>query len=453
MPIQELPQYELSVVKQTAKGSPATTFAGGKRLIQVGGDFNAPREDGSEPWSDGSKYGSQTDWVNTLLGNGTPNIEATASELAYLLYLACGGEAAPVAAVSEQQTVTVTGTPTGGTFTLTFKNQTTAPIAFNATAANVVTALVALTKIGAGGVTATGGPLPGTAVVLTFALANGGRDQPLITADASGLTGGSSPAVAVTETVAGSKTRHRFTPPALGAAPIYSSWYTRVGSSAGVIKRWQMNDCRLGQFSIGGSSDRKAIWITPTILSLDPAVWKTATPTGIPAIPTNKQVFLFTHAHAAYTIDGNIIQGLASFEFIPTEDLQTAYATDTSPFDVYSGNPGVTINTTLWIDAGGLQQFNNIFYGTPTPAADQKPLKDLPALGNFSLVMKHKDADGVTGDRLDLNQYGVKWNIPDSPGPNPQGGAASLNLTGGGRISGSNPMFQIDVYNDDTAAY
>ena len=47
----------------------------------------------------------------------------------------------------ENQTVRVTGA-TGGTFTLTFNGQTTAPLAFNATAAQIAAALGALSTIG-----------------------------------------------------------------------------------------------------------------------------------------------------------------------------------------------------------------------------------------------------------------------------------------------------------------
>ena len=68
--------------------------------------------------------------------------------------------------VTEIVTITHTNA-TGGTFTLTHENQTTASIAFNASAATVQAALVALTSIGAAGVVCTGGALP-TAVVCTF---------------------------------------------------------------------------------------------------------------------------------------------------------------------------------------------------------------------------------------------------------------------------------------------
>lgn len=103
---------------------------------------------------------------------------------------------------TEVQSIVTTGTPAGGTFRLGFQGVYTAPIAFNATSATIVAALVLLPGIGTGGVTGTGGPLP-TAVTITFAGANASFAQPLITADSAGLTGGTTPAVVVTRTTPG----------------------------------------------------------------------------------------------------------------------------------------------------------------------------------------------------------------------------------------------------------
>lgn len=104
---------------------------------------------------------------------------------------------------NEQQTITVTGTPTGGTFTLTYNGATTATIAFNAAASAVVTALEALPNIGAGNVTGAGGALPGTPVVITFTNQLGKQNVNAMTA-AHAFTGGTTPAIAVTTTTAGS---------------------------------------------------------------------------------------------------------------------------------------------------------------------------------------------------------------------------------------------------------
>ncbi len=94
------------------------------------------------------------------------------------------------------QTVSITGTPTGGTFVLGYQGQITASIAYNAAASAVQTALQALSTIGAH-VTCTGGPLPGTAITCTFSGTIVNQTVPLITQNSSGLTGGTSPTVVV----------------------------------------------------------------------------------------------------------------------------------------------------------------------------------------------------------------------------------------------------------------
>ncbi|MEU8740617.1 hypothetical protein AB0K62_13815 [Streptomyces halstedii] len=104
---------------------------------------------------------------------------------------------------SEVQSVTVTGGPTGGTYTLTFSGQTTAGIPYNATASQVKTALEALSNIAPGDVTVTGGPHPGTAMSVAFVGAHLGEDVAQMTASATNLTGGTDPAVTVVTTTAG----------------------------------------------------------------------------------------------------------------------------------------------------------------------------------------------------------------------------------------------------------
>lgn len=111
---------------------------------------------------------------------------------------------APVTGTDEVQTLTITGTPTGGTFRLKFGPFVTAEIAYNAAAAAVDTALEALPAIGTGGVVCAGGALPGTPVTITFSGAGlARRPQPLITVVNAAFTGGTNPAAAVAETTPG----------------------------------------------------------------------------------------------------------------------------------------------------------------------------------------------------------------------------------------------------------
>lgn len=100
--------------------------------------------------------------------------------------------------VSEVQTLTPTGTISGGTFTLTARGYTTAALPFNATAAAIAAALNALPGVF---VTATGGPISTTAVVVTFT--NSGDVAQMVVN--SSLTG-TSPVVTPTTTTSGAPT-------------------------------------------------------------------------------------------------------------------------------------------------------------------------------------------------------------------------------------------------------
>lgn len=103
----------------------------------------------------------------------------------------------------EVQQVAITGSPNGGTYTLTFSGQTTAGIAYNATASAVQSALEALSNVEVGDVVCAGGPHPGTPVTVTFGGQYAGTDVAQMTASAASLTGGTSPAVNVTTTTPG----------------------------------------------------------------------------------------------------------------------------------------------------------------------------------------------------------------------------------------------------------
>jgi hypothetical protein len=98
------------------------------------------------------------------------------------------------------QSVTITGAPAAGTFTLTFGGQTTPALAITATAAQVQLALQGLSSIGLGNVLVTG-PAGGPWQV-TFQGTKGNQPQTLMTT-ANTFTGGTTPGVTVANVVVG----------------------------------------------------------------------------------------------------------------------------------------------------------------------------------------------------------------------------------------------------------
>lgn len=98
--------------------------------------------------------------------------------------------------VNEVQTITIEGSPAGGTFKLAFEGEETGTIPFNPEAAQVQTALRALAKVGSTGVTVTGsksGPF-----TVTYGGGLAGKNVAQLTAVNAGLTGGTSPKAVVT---------------------------------------------------------------------------------------------------------------------------------------------------------------------------------------------------------------------------------------------------------------
>jgi hypothetical protein len=124
---------------------------------------------------------------------------------------------APGAGINEVQTLTIGGTPTGGTFKIVFDGHTSGPITWSATdltlLANIQAALDAMPNVGTNGIVASAGTLSsgiGT-VLLTFG-ANLTKLAVALATAVSSLTG-TSPTLAIAETTAG------VTATARGAAP------------------------------------------------------------------------------------------------------------------------------------------------------------------------------------------------------------------------------------------
>ncbi len=117
------------------------------------------------------------------------------------------------------QTVSVNGGPTGGTFSLSFNDATTAPIAEAAIGSVVQSALTALPTIGSSNATVSGSA--GGPYTVTFAGALAHKHVGPLTADASELTGGTTPTVTVDQTQIGGMTELLDVPILLGDVDVY----------------------------------------------------------------------------------------------------------------------------------------------------------------------------------------------------------------------------------------
>jgi len=107
-----------------------------------------------------------------------------------------------IAGTNEVQQISISGSPGAGTFALEYAGEQTALLDYNATASEVEAALEALSTVGTGNVSCTGGVLPGTPVDVEFIGALGAASLALIVApggsSAESVKGGSAPTVTIT---------------------------------------------------------------------------------------------------------------------------------------------------------------------------------------------------------------------------------------------------------------
>jgi hypothetical protein len=227
---------------------------------------------------------------------------------------------------NDVQTVAV-GAATAGTFTLTWNNQTTQPIAYNATAAAVQSALTALLNIGSGNVTVTG-TAPTWTVTFTGTL--GAAPQNVMTINGAALTGGTP---SVTHTTTGSTTTYGAGAQnnALAASNSAIRYFTPLNTDSFTIN---VNILALGSglTTIVGSSD--------ILLS---------TYLGVTLDETNSQIHLgIGTGPTAVTYEGTAI----SNTFASGDNYTVEYNNLTKTLAVYKGTGTTPLGS--WVDSGNI---------------------------------------------------------------------------------------------------
>lgn len=133
---------------------------------------------------------------------------------------------------AEVQTMTITGTPTGGTYKLAFRGAETTALLYNANAAAITAALEALPSIGAGNVVVTGtGPY-----TITFAVSLADSNVPMVVLANNSLTGGTSPTATIVQTTKGGLPEYPLVPVLPGHWNIYLA-DTQAGLAAGKLDK------------------------------------------------------------------------------------------------------------------------------------------------------------------------------------------------------------------------
>lgn len=198
---------------------------------------------------------------------------------------------------NDVQTITVSGTPTGGSFRLAFSGQTTAAIAYNAAAADVQAALEALSNIGTGNVAVTGAGFPGATAVVTFQGDAAGLEQPVMTLYSNSLTGGAAPTAAVAHTTPGRTAGGHWKP--------YDDAQTDGSQVAKGLCQYATTVDTYGRHTVGGGEYGEFTLSAPVYIA---GYFRTADLTGIDAAGVADLGKIVEGAVGALTNTGTVIR-------------------------------------------------------------------------------------------------------------------------------------------------
>lgn len=434
-----------AAMQPDGRGTPADMTVASKMLRWVGGDLTTARADGTEPFSDNSLFGDTVDFVNTILGNGAPVIQGQSGPLAWLSWLACGQETVTPGATDEQ---TFSSTATGGTFKLEMNGYISAPIPFDCTEVAFQAAFLAAVNasgisLPAGGAVAAGGPFPATPITLTAAGKLDLMPWPVITIDDTALVGG---AVTAVQTTTGAGVTHVASPNDAGG--FWSTWFKTVGRST--VIRHKFNDCRISSLRYEGSSASKVFKLTPTLISLDPGELAATDPTkgDDGTIP-----FLYTEGAGTWTIDDIVFQGHSSFAMEAMWGLQEWYGDDVVPYALVNLRANLMLQAiTILLDDQGLGEFNQIMYGSRSPAVGSKPIHEVSPLGSYGCEFTRKNRyTGLASESAAFDVPSVKWDPGLSIQANVAGGPVDLPLAAEFRKLEGSPAFTVTTVNADAA--
>lgn len=185
-------------------GGAATTVSigAGGGTVTVPGDVAVNGGDLTTTASTATLFNTNATTVNIAQAATTISIGAVTGSTSVRNNLAVTGTVSAGSTIStsaagtnEQATLQVTGSPSGGTFTL-FIAGVAVTLNHNSSTASTESAVNA--ALGAGSVTVSGGSFPGSTQTLTFTGSFGGALVPNVVLAANSLTGGSSPTVNIT---------------------------------------------------------------------------------------------------------------------------------------------------------------------------------------------------------------------------------------------------------------
>lgn len=231
---------------------------------------------------------------------------------------------------------------------------------------------------------------------------------------------------------------------------LFTVWQSVGRAAGGGVRYVKYVDCRLPELTLAASaaSGDKAVVVNGTVISLQPEIvvaegdYPTAQVSSVDPL-------LFTESEGEAEWDG-VPFAISEFNLALRNAMELRQANSVRPDAFIQGDSEVEPAMTLGVGPDELGVFNELTYGTATPAAGTQPSS---TVYRAAMSIKFKRGTGATEDSVQITCPRVSAR-PDAARINPTmdpSDAIPLPIAGIARPNGVDPVITITVLNTDPA--
>lgn len=236
----------------------------------------------------------------------------------------------------------------------------------------------------------------------------------------------------------------------LTSAADESPWLTfiqRVGTGSDLL-RDKFVDCRLVSYEINGSAGSDdPVTITCSIIGLTVETAQSADPTPLDDPNDESEPYCWTDIAGSVTANGLDLPNISQLSLSVSTGEELYFSDSITAYDIVQGEPEISAAATLLVDSTGLAIWNQIHYGTFTPAeGDTISTEELKAAVEFSWSYDQRSATYYLPN--------VTLTSDSEMTPSPEGGALELSIAGMvEEADDGSPALTVDHATSDSTSY
>lgn len=207
-----------------------------------------------------------------------------------------------------------------------------------------------------------------------------------------------------------------------------SKWLTfiqRIGTGSQLIRDRYL-DCRVVDYEIEGSaSSDDPVTVKATVIGLSVQTGVASDP--VPTETSVSEPYTWTDIAGAFEVEGTAYRNISQLSLRVATGEELHFTDDIVAHDVVSGEPVIEYAGTFLVDAQGLALWNQLHYGSATPATDTGiSTEDL--VTDLAWAWSYGAGADLRSAAYTLNK--VTLSTDDEITPSAEGGPAEISIAG-----------------------